>query len=46
MVDWTRKVHRETRDIPEGVRLRSDCREKSINIVRYEIAVNPASEKL
>jgi hypothetical protein len=34
MVAWERKVQRETREMPDGLRLRSSCREKRMRIVR------------
>ncbi len=46
IVVWAKNVHRETREMPEGVRLLSTCREKSNSMIKYPIAVNPASGEI
>lgn len=43
VVAWARSVQRETRDKPDGVRLRFVCRENRIKRIRYAIAAVPAS---
>jgi hypothetical protein len=42
IVAWARKVHLETLEMPEGVRLREAWRENKIRMLRYASAEKPA----